>query len=363
MKVEISNLTKQYGNITAVNDLDLVAEEGELTTLLGPSGCGKTTTLRCIAGLERPDAGTITIGDERVNDVENGVFVSTQQRGIGFIFQSFDVWPHMTVFENVAYPLEIRDYSDDEVEERVQEVLELADIGDLVEKEATNLSGGQQARVGLCRALVYEPKILLCDEPLSGLDRNLRNTMRHEIRRIQSELDITTIYVTHSQPEAMAISDKICLMNTNGKIEQMGTPEEIYQQPVSEYAFNFVGASQTLSATVRSDEEVETTIGPIACDASNVDGEVVLGFRPEDIEMQFERPESWTENAWEGAIENKYYLGDVYEFDIRVGDELIQSRVSIEEYRRKGLEEALGATIQIHLPRNNVFAFAASDQP
>lgn len=361
MQVEISNLTKQYGDILAVNDLDLVAEDGELTTLLGPSGCGKTTTLRCVAGLERPDAGTISIGDERVNDVENGVFVSTQQRGIGFIFQSFDVWPHMTVFENVAYALKIRDYSSDEIERRVQEVLELADIGGLGDKEATNLSGGQQARVGLCRALVYEPKILLCDEPLSGLDRNLRKTMRHEIRRIQSELDITTIYVTHSQPEAMAISDKICLMNTNGKIEQMGTPEEIYQQPRSEYAFNFVGASQTLMGTARNGA-VETEIGTIACDASQVTGDVVLGFRPEDVEIEFDRPESWTENVWEGDIENEYYLGDVYEFDVRIGDNLLQSRVSIDEYRQKGLDDELGTHVYVRLPADNVFAFPASDQ-
>lgn len=362
MRVEISNLTKRYGNILAVDDLDLVAEDGELTTLLGPSGCGKTTTLRCVAGLERPDGGTISIGDERVNDFENNVFVSTQERGIGFIFQSFDVWPHMSVFDNVAYPLRIQDVPKDEIEERVDEVLSLADIQELKGKDATNLSGGQQARVGLCRALVYEPKILLCDEPLSGLDRNLRKTMRHEIRRIQSELDITTIYVTHSQPEAMAISDKICLMNTDGKIEQMGTPEEIYQHPVSEYAFTFVGASQTMLGTATNGHHAETEIGSITCETDGIAGEVVLGFRPEDVDIDHEPNEGWSENTWEGTIENEYYLGDVYEFDVSVGEELLQSRVSIEEYRRKNLDDAIGSTVSVHLPAGNVFAFPAGDQ-
>lgn len=361
MRVEITDLSKHYGSILAVDDLDLVAEEGELTTLLGPSGCGKTTTLRCVAGLERPTEGRITIGDQVVDDVHGGVTVPTQKRDIGFIFQTFDVWPHMTVYENVAYPLRVRKVHKSEIEERVPDILRLTDIEALADKDATNLSGGQQARVGMCRALVYEPKVLLCDEPLTGLDRNLRKTLRQEIRRIQTELGITTIYVTHSQPEAMSISDKICLMNTRGRSEQIGTPEELYQHPVSRYAFDFVGASQTLSGTISGSGGIDTPIGHIACDTDGRDGDAVtVGFRPEAVELRLNAPNDWDENTWTGRVAHEFYLGDMYEFAVEVDGQTIQSRVTIDEYQDGGLADAVGRQGHVHLPRDEVFTFVGA---
>jgi iron(III) transport system ATP-binding protein len=360
MRVEITGLSKTFGDIIAVDDLDLVAEEGELTTLLGPSGCGKTTTLRCVSGLERPTGGRITIGDQVVDHVSDGISVPAQQRNVGFIFQSFDVWPHMTVRENVAYPLHVRDVPKREIDERVADILDLADIGHLSEQDATNLSGGQQARVGMCRALVYEPKLLLCDEPLTGLDRSLRKTMRQEIRRIQSDLGITTLYVTHSQPEAMSISDKICLMNTQGRSEQIGRPEELYQEPVSKYAFDFVGASQTLQGTLADGQGVDTPIGHVVCDVDGVGSQrVTVGFRPEAVDLQLEAAADWDENTWTGQIRHAFYLGDVYEFTVEVGGQLIQSRVTIEDYRDRGLAAAVGERAHIHIAPDDIFTFAA----
>lgn len=358
MRVEITGLSKNYGSVVAVDDLDLTAEEGELTTLLGPSGCGKTTTLRCIAGLERPSDGRISIGDRVVDDYDEGVALPTQSRDVGFVFQTFDVWPHMTVFENVAYPLRVRNVPGDEMRERVADVLDLADIGELSDAEATNLSGGQQARVGMCRALVYEPKVLLCDEPLTGLDRNLRQTMRQEIRRIQTELDITTVYVTHSQPEAMAISDSICLMNTAGRSEQIGTPEELYQEPVSEYAFTFIGASQTLDGTVSGGGGVETGVGRIQCEVTGSEGDrVTVGFRPEDVDIYLSEPPESDANTWSGRIRNTFYLGDMYELAVEVGSEVVRTRVTIEEYQRDDLADVVGEEAFVHLPPGDVFTF------
>lgn len=358
MRVEIKNLTKKYGSITAVDNVNITAEAGELTTLVGPSGCGKTTTLRSIAGLERPDSGQIKIGDEIVTDPQENIFVPTQDRNVGFVFQTFDIWSHMSVFENVAFPLEIRDYSEDQIEEKVTDILELANIGELRDKNATDLSGGQQARVGICRALVYEPKVLLCDEPLTGLDRNLRTQMRYEIRRIVSELGITTVYVTHSQPEAMAISDKICLMNTNGEVEQIGRSEDIYTNPVSKYSFDFFGTSQFFEGRVTDSNRVETEIGTITHNGTQngASEKVVIGFRPEEIEMSSEKRPDWTQNVFEGRINAYSFLGETHEFGISINDEIILARQSrlIED-----LQE--GDNVFLHLDSKKVHVFTEAN--
>ena len=361
MEVEITDLAKSYGSATAVDGLDLTVREGELTTLLGPSGCGKTTTLRCIAGLELPDEGTIRIGDTVIDDAEAGVSLPTQERDVGFVFQTFDVWPHMTVFDNVAYPLQVRGRPASEIEQRVVEVLKMADIANLRSKPATDLSGGQQARVGLCRALVYKPKVLLCDEPLTGLDRNLRRRIRDEIKRIQSDLGITTVYVTHDQPEAMAISDRIVLMNTDGKIEQRGPPEEIYENPASRYALEFVGDSQTFTGTVSGTDTIDTDIGTVRCpDPGDPGTEVVLGVRPDDVHLTTDRAAGGESNEWTGRILNTYYFGDSYEFDIRVGDELLKARISDEDYAQMGLQFPEGRRVSVRLSPDDVFMFPTS---
>ncbi|MFP9191221.1 ABC transporter ATP-binding protein [Natrialbaceae archaeon A-CW1-1] len=356
MEVRIEGLTKAYDGLSVVDNLQLVADEGKLTTLLGPSGCGKTTTLRCVAGLEQPTQGRITIGTNVVADTKKGISVPVQNRDVGFVFQSFDVWPHMTVFENVAYPLRVRDYSNSEIESKVSEILDLADILPLKENAATTLSGGQQARVGLCRALVYEPKVLLCDEPLSGLDRNLRKTLYNELKAIQSELDTTTIYVTHDQSEAMAISDKIALMNTNGKIEQRGDAESIYQNPRSKFGFEFVGDSQILTGEVVDDGVVNTPIGYIHCMIRSSPGSIVnIGFRPANVIIDSSDRQPRTKNTWVGEIVHSYYFGNEYEVDVNVGDEIIKARVNPKQYHN--LKDKDGQQVTVGVSRSDVYTF------
>lgn len=361
MRVEIEGLRKSYGDTNAVDSIDLVAAEGELTTLLGPSGCGKTTTLRCVAGLEETDAGTITIGDTLIEDPSKGVSIPTQQRNVGFVFQSFDVWPHMSTFDNVAYPLRVRDLPKSEIERRVTDILELTGIADLREKQASVLSGGQRARVGLCRALVYEPKVLLCDEPLTGLDRNLRKRLQQELRRIQTELNITTLYVTHDQPEAMALSDRIALLNTEGTIEQVGPPETIYERPVSKYAFDFIGDTQTLPGMATEPGTVDTALGPISCSVGEHDGEVLVGFRPESITLLDGEQDEVPENMWTGTVQNEYYLGDAYELDVTIDGELLQIRIRADRYDSMNGADMRGREIQLAIDPTAVHVFGTTN--
>jgi iron(III) transport system ATP-binding protein len=353
-EIQVENLTKRYGNLTAVDDVSFTARAGELTSLVGPSGCGKTTTLRCVAGLERPEEGRILIGDEVVTDPANDVFKPPHARDIGFVFQTFDVWPHMSVFENVAYPLRNRDVSEDEIERRVNDTLELTDIGDQADKPASQLSGGQQARVGISRALVYEPRVLLFDEPLTGLDRNLRKQMRYEIKRIQMDLDITSLYVTHSQPEAMTLSDTICLMNPNGKIEQMGSGEEIYHRPRSRFAFEFFGAMDPLEGRVTEPGRIETEgLGTLeySNDGSRTAGDVAVGFRPENVE--FSQENRWEDgNTFKGILEDLTFLGELYELTVDIKGSTIRARKS-----RLDEEFTEGDEIYLHIDPNQVNAY------
>lgn len=359
-EIRVENLTKRYGDITAVDDISFTAKEGELTSLIGPSGCGKTTTLRSVAGLERPEEGRIMIGDEVVTDPANDVFKAPHERDIGFVFQTFDVWPHMTVFENVAYPLRNRNTPEEEIQERVTETLELTDIADQAEKPASQLSGGQQARVGISRALVYEPRVLLFDEPLTGLDRNLRKQMRYEIKRIQSELDITSLYVTHSQPEAMTLSDTICLMNPNGKIEQMGSSDEIYNQPRSQFAFEFFGAMDPLDGRVVEPGRIETDgMGTIQSsnESIEVDRDVAVGFRPEHVDFSHREQEHWGGiNTFQGTLDDLTFLGELYELTVSVNGSTLRARQS-------RLQEAVdeGDEIFLHIDPEEVYIYPAGE--
>ena len=243
-------MSKRFGSVLAVDGVSLTVADGRLLTLLGPSGCGKTTTLRMIAGLEQNDSGRVAIGGRIVSDPAHGVFVTPERREIGMVFQSYAIWPHMTVFANVAYPLEVRHRPAAEIRARVIESLQLMEMAQLAERPATALSGGQQQRVAIARALVFRPRVLLMDEPLSNLDAKLREQMRVELRALQQRLGITTVYVTHDQEEAMALSDEIAVMH-EGRVLQLAPPETIYARPASRTVAAFVGTPNLLDAKAR----------------------------------------------------------------------------------------------------------------
>jgi iron(III) transport system ATP-binding protein len=247
--VLIEGVSRHFGSVVAVNNIDLSVAPGEFVTLLGPSGCGKTTTLRMVAGLEQNTAGRISIGERVVSDAGAGFFVPPDRRQLGMVFQSYAIWPHMTVFDNVAYPLQIRRRPKDETHKRVMQTLRLVEMERYAERPSPALSGGQQQRVAIARALVFEPEVLLLDEPLSNLDTRLRTQMGDEFRALQKRLNITSLYVTHDQEEAMALSDRVVVMQ-DGRILQTGVPEEIYQRPRSQAVAAFFGSPNLLAAHV-----------------------------------------------------------------------------------------------------------------
>jgi iron(III) transport system ATP-binding protein len=245
MSIRVDGLSKRFGDKLVIDDVSFVAADGEFVSLLGPSGCGKTTTLRCVAGLEAPDAGRIEIGGRVVFDAGKGVSVPPHQRNIGMVFQSYAIWPHLTVFENVAFPLQIRKLAKTEIARRVNDALGLVGLGDLGERKSSELSGGQQQRVAVARAIVQSPDAMLLDEPLSNLDAKLRDRTRAEIHRLQRSLGIAAMYVTHDQAEALALSDRVLVMR-EGRVVQEGTPRQIYEQPTSEFVADVVGAANFL---------------------------------------------------------------------------------------------------------------------
>src|SRR6476660_6072909 len=297
--LRVEGLFTEYPNdrgeiVRAAQDVTFTVDEGRLFTLLGPSGCGKTTTLRSIAGLERPRAGEISVNDRVVFSSSKGVFVSPNRRGFGMVFQSYAIWPHMTVFENAAFPLEVGDrkYSRKQVRENVIRVLTAVQLEELADREATKLSGGQQQRLALARALVMEPALLLLDEPLSNLDAKLRERMRFELKRLQRELKITTVYVTHDQSEALALSHEIAVMN-QGRIQQIGTPRQIYERTRNRFVAEFIGSSNFLDAMVLGADvrpglwRVRTSFGDLSATSETPlqpGSAVTLSVRPENVE-------------------------------------------------------------------------------
>jgi iron(III) transport system ATP-binding protein len=321
--------------IRAAHDVGFEVPQGKLFTLLGPSGCGKTTTLRSIAGLERPRVGEIVIGGDVVYSSARSVFVPPNQRGLGMVFQSYAIWPHMTVYENAAFPLRVgrRRFSRREIDERVMRVLGTVDLADMAQREATKLSGGQQQRLALARALVMEPRVLLLDEPLSNLDAKLRERMRFELKRLQRELGITTVYVTHDQSEALALSHAIAVMN-RGRIEQIGTPRDVYERPVNQFVADFVGTTNFLEATVSGTDgaagfyRVRCELGELKAHAHetlSAADKVVLSVRPEDIHLSESRPDG--ENVWQGRVDQKVFLGETADWQVAIGERRLQSRV------------------------------------
>src|SRR6201991_511806 len=248
--IEVDRLEVYYGSVPAVRGVSFNVLPGEQLTLLGPSGCGKTTTLRAIAGLERPTSGAIRIAGRTVYSSAEGINIPAEKRGLSMVFQSYAIWPHMTVAENVAYGLKVRRRPSAEIDEGVRRALDLVQMSAFADRPASKLSGGQQQRVAVARAVAFSPSVLLFDEPLSNLDAKLRAEMRVELRELQRRLDITSLYVTHDQEEALAISDRVIVMNV-GVIEQIGTPEQIYNQPKNRFVADFVGSANLIRGRVR----------------------------------------------------------------------------------------------------------------
>ena len=338
--IEIRDLVVHYGDVMAVKQVSFTVRRGEHLTLLGPSGCGKTTTLRSIAGLEQPSAGEIYIDGQAVFSSVQHVNVPTEKRGVSMVFQSYAIWPHMTVFENVAYGLRVRRLGKKEITEKVHWALDLVRLGDFAQRSAAKLSGGQQQRVALARSFAFSPTVILFDEPLSNLDAKLRAEMRLEIKELQRGLGITSVYVTHDQEEALAISDRVIVMNT-GIIEQIGTPGEIYDTPRTAFVADFVGAANLLRGRVRQDP---TAAGRVVLEtASGVRVHGCDNGRPVGTSGAFsvrtvypwlsrERPADML-NVWEVGIDRRVFLGDFVQYLVAWGGEqLVIRRPPLERF-------------------------------
>ena len=321
--LEFREVVKRFGSVNAVDGVSFTIERGEIFTLLGPSGCGKTTTLRLVAGLEEPDGGEILIAGKCVAAPARGLYLAPEKRQLGMVFQSYAIWPHLTVFENVAFPLRVRRESNQMVRQRVDQALEIVGLGGFGERGATQLSGGQQQRVALARALVYQPEILLLDEPLSNLDAKLREQMRVEIRSLQKKLGLTVLYVTHDQAEAMTLSDRIAVVN-RGRFEQVGTPEEVYERPLTEFAAGFLGRMVSFTGKLKKNsmgcaiEFADASRCALGDQVGNscTDGTAVqLHTRPEDIAILTDGElQPYQVSA---AVEQVAYLGESFEYHVR----------------------------------------------
>lgn len=321
VEVEYNSVKKEYGDTIAIEDIDLKIEDGEFAILLGPSGCGKTTTLRCLAGLVEPTEGTISLAGHDVTDVH------PKNRNIAMVFQNFALYPHMNVRENIGYPLKVAGVGEETRKERVQETAEMLEIPELLDRDIDNLSGGQQQRVALGRAIIRRPAVFLMDEPLANLDAKLKMSMRSRIKVLQRELDITTLYVTHDQEEAMSLGDKLVVMDT-GHIQQVGTPDEVYHEPMNQFVASFIGSPSMnfIDVTIDDDGTVQSakgiegfdvTLDPTVADRYREHGEFVLGVRPQYFVAH---PEP-TDNAVTGTVEVTEPQGDDQIIDIIVGPE------------------------------------------
>ena len=297
-EITITRLTKRFGDVTAVDRLDLTIHDGEFVTLLGPSGCGKTTTLRCIAGLEESNEGEIRFGDQVVFSAAEGINVSPGKRGLGLVFQNYALWPHMTVFKNVSFGLAHRGLDRQQIREQVEKILALLGLSGYDERFPSELSGGQQQRVAIARMVVAEPKILLFDEPLSNLDAKLRMTLRAELKRLHSEIKATTVYVTHDQLEALTLSSRISVMR-DGQIQHLGTPREVYHFPANLFVAEFMGNPTTNFLPIRVVESGELaqctmsdgsehTFALMASEAFPANRDIMLAIRPEDVLLSAE---------------------------------------------------------------------------
>lgn len=325
--IRVEDVGKSYGSQSILRNLSLTVRKGECFTLLGPSGCGKTVLLRLIAGFESPDAGRIYLDDTLVTDPAAQVKVPPENRGIGLVFQDYAVWPHMTVFDNVAYPLKIAKLPKEEIRERVMDMVEIVGMKGLEKRLPSELSGGQQQRVALARALVGKPALLLLDEPLSNLDANLREEMRFEIKELQRKLHVTVLYVTHDQEIGLAISDRVAIMDETGAIQQIGTPREIFEEPVNPFVFNFMGIANFID--VRRENGtffVGSGTQPIGWAPPEGDAaHWAAGFRPSDVLLAREG------EGLTGTIQRANFLGAMMDYLVEIDGTHL--RTSVETHR------------------------------
>ncbi len=364
--IEVKSLVKIYedgsnAGVKAVDEISFTVEEGRFYTLLGPSGCGKTTTLRCIAGLEKANGGEIIVAGQKVFSANENTYVPAYRRPIGMVFQSYAIWPHLTVFENVAFPLRVgkQKVSNADVKKKVTAALEQVELGGYEERMATQLSGGQQQRLALARALVREPKVLLHDEPLSNLDAKLRERMRFELRELQRRLRITTLYVTHDQIEALSMSNVIAVMNS-GVIAQEGGPRDVYLAPKSQFVANFIGSTNQLpgqvvtmgndgTGTVRTDD------GELSCailEGLKPGSNVVVVVRPESLNLHLQKPAN-SANVFAAKIGAAMFLGEYLDCTVELGKNVLQT------HQRHTLEIRRGDPVWLELPAAECMALPA----
>jgi iron(III) transport system ATP-binding protein len=355
--INIRGLEKSFrtrqGRVDALRSINLEVGEGEFCVLLGPSGCGKTTTLRCVAGLERPDNGEIEIAGELVNSATRRIYVPTERRDLGMVFQSYAIWPHMNVFQNVAFPLTQghKRFAKTDVANKVRTALKRVQLDGLEDRPATDLSGGQQQRVAMARAMVTEPKILLMDEPLSNLDARLREQMRVELRKITKSIGVTTLYVTHDQAEALSLGDRVCVMNA-GEILQIASPNEVYARPANLFVAQFVGEMNFFDGKVAGAGHVESPFGLIAaCLPSGVsDGAAVtLAIRPEHVRVSPSSSYGIAGNI--GKVTSRHYLGDAALAEVEINGVTLLAKLAGD------MDLIVGQNASVELPAHRWHVF------
>jgi iron(III) transport system ATP-binding protein len=347
MEIRIHKVSKFYYSegkqIKALDRVDLTIPANQIFTLLGPSGCGKTTLLRCIVGLEMPDEGEIAIGDELVWSRQKNIFVPPEKRRLSMVFQTYAIWPHMNVFDNVAYPLQTRNEPREDIRKKVAQTLKFVQLEGFEKRPATKLSGGQQQRVALARALVPEPKVILFDEPLSNLDAKLREETRKELRSFLSRLQITAVYVTHDRIEALSLSDALAVMKS-GRIMAIGAPKEIYFDSDQKFVADFIGRANLIEGTVKAVEHevavVDSEIGPILCRKKRqaVPGKTLtVCIRPEFVRVD-RKPTDVSSNCFRGKVASLVFVGEAYEGEILIGDKRLVTEIDPTSGIREGDE-------------------------
>jgi len=354
--IRVVGLAKAFGKVRAVDDVSFDVAAGSIVSLLGPSGCGKTTTLRLVAGLETPDAGEVYVGTRLLTSAARGVFLPPEKRRMGMVFQSYAIWPHMTVFENIAFPLRAQRVPAREIRERVMATLGSLGLEGFEDRPAPLLSGGQQQRVALGRALVANPDVLLLDEPFSNLDARLREEMRLELKDVQARVGVTTLFVTHDQTEAMILSDRVLVMNA-GRIAQDGEPQEVYERPRTRFIMDFLGQVNHVNARIGHGadgacvarlEDIDGAEVPLPADAAWQHGDaVVLAFRPTDVEVG---PAS-LDGPWHGVIQSTVYLGERVEYIVKIGAARIRAFGVVTERLSKGVP------VRLHIPAHAIRAW------
>jgi iron(III) transport system ATP-binding protein len=347
-EIHVENLVKTFGEQRALDHVGFEVLEGELFTLLGPSGCGKSTTLMSIAGFQQPEEGRIAVGEQTFFDAGRKLSVPAEQRNLGIVFQSYAVWPHMTVFENLAFPLKVRKVGKKGIRARVEEVLELVEMAQYAKRYPHQLSGGQQQRVALARALAYSPSVLLLDEPFSNLDAKLRERARAWVKELQQNLGLTTIFVTHDQDEALSMSDRVVVMSA-GQVQQIGTPEEVYRHPANRFVAEFVGRVNLIDGVVATSGGGSVVLDvagqkrlTVTGDGAQVSDAVTVAVRPEAVTLvPMDDVTVNGTNTWEADVHTVAFLGDHYEYELNAGTVALTAQSS----RRVD-----GARLKVHIP-------------